>query len=585
MFFEPINASAMHIYHSALELSPLSSAVQKLYGHGRPTAFPRVAVGVPDSWYPSVAISTPDDRGGYFAAWSPCGLFIATQTGGTTEIRDAYTFELLSTLQLAEPTSRFTGSLAYSPDGRSLACASGAAVVVWDIQTGGVTKKIPDHGSYDDSPVWSLDGSMVCTIGDKGSDIWIAHTYDVASGTILFPATLQSQDRPRLWAHGESFRVMTTTGHGKARTIDILEVGPAPTKIESFPIQRTGWIGSFSPATYRISVSTGDEDDKRILVLDIRNPGGLLLDKEGSFCAHCFSSDGGLFAGFGSLGFSGVIIWKYDCHGRLYNPWRRFPLLARERLRLQFSPTCPSILGHLGDTLRLWRLNCLSYASAARDQQLAVVSRSGVYTATACKGGSTVTITNLLSRSPSQFIDTDIEVLRLGLIGNVLLVVDFEAVVAWLLTEDGFVNGVSGNRRAGRGDSIWTVPTPPGDPNRLRLLAEGETGLIESGGRILRVYNTSTGRVLEPTRAPQYSSKPLDSQEYSLSGSVCDTPCENYSTKLEGNWLNDSHGKHLLWLPVGWREQFYGGKAKWFPDIATIQFESLKRDPVIIKLY
>ena len=42
----------------------------------------------------------------------------------------------------------------------------------------------------------------------------------------------------------------------------------------------------------------------------------------------------------------------------------------------------------------------------------------------------------------------------MGLTGNVLLVVGSEIVVAWLLTKEGIVNGVSGNRRAGRGDSI-----------------------------------------------------------------------------------------------------------------------------------
>ena len=42
MFFEFIDVSATHVYHSALELSPLSSVVRKLYYHRRPTPFPRV---------------------------------------------------------------------------------------------------------------------------------------------------------------------------------------------------------------------------------------------------------------------------------------------------------------------------------------------------------------------------------------------------------------------------------------------------------------------------------------------------------------------------------------------------------------
>lgn len=42
MFFELICVSATHIYHSALELSPLSSVVRKLYYRRRSIPFPRV---------------------------------------------------------------------------------------------------------------------------------------------------------------------------------------------------------------------------------------------------------------------------------------------------------------------------------------------------------------------------------------------------------------------------------------------------------------------------------------------------------------------------------------------------------------
>ena len=58
------------------------------------------------------------------------------------EIRDQLTLELISILQPAETILYLTGPLAYAPDGRSIACASDTAIIIWDIQTGGVAKEI-----------------------------------------------------------------------------------------------------------------------------------------------------------------------------------------------------------------------------------------------------------------------------------------------------------------------------------------------------------------------------------------------------------------------------------------------------------
>jgi len=96
-FFEVSSVSATHIYHSALELTPLSSAVRRLYYHQKITPSPRVVIGTPDSWQPSIAISNKDFPYRSFA-WSPCGQFIAAQTQEVVEIRDPFTSELLSTL-------------------------------------------------------------------------------------------------------------------------------------------------------------------------------------------------------------------------------------------------------------------------------------------------------------------------------------------------------------------------------------------------------------------------------------------------------------------------------------------------------
>ena len=100
-FFEPINVSATHIYHSALELSPLSSIIRRLYYQRRHTSSPRVIAGNQDSWDQQLVASC---RYNYsLCAWSPCGRFIAVGDQDSVEIRDSLSFELLSTLMPTEP--------------------------------------------------------------------------------------------------------------------------------------------------------------------------------------------------------------------------------------------------------------------------------------------------------------------------------------------------------------------------------------------------------------------------------------------------------------------------------------------------
>ena len=90
------------------------------------------------------------------------------------------------------------------------------------------------------------------------------------------------------------------------------------------------------------------------------------------------------------------------------------------------------------------------------------------------------------------------------LTGNVLLVKGSGRVVAWLLTEEGLVNGVTGDRRVGYGDSIWTLPFP--FHSRWAIRVEGQIGVIKLDyGDVdeLQVYRTDTGEVLCPTQEPR----------------------------------------------------------------------------------
>ena len=63
-FFEVIKVSATHIYHSALELSPMSSVIRKLYYHRRVTCLLRVVIGTPESWAQTISISGKEEYDG-----------------------------------------------------------------------------------------------------------------------------------------------------------------------------------------------------------------------------------------------------------------------------------------------------------------------------------------------------------------------------------------------------------------------------------------------------------------------------------------------------------------------------------------
>jgi len=96
---------------------------------------------------------------------------------------------------------------------------------------------------------------------------------------------------------------------------------------------------------------------------------------------------------------------------------------------------------------------------------------SGTYIVTAHHGESVITITSLCSQTPSpssQFIDTGLKIFGIVLTGNVLLVKGAGMVVAWLLTEEGAVGGIFGERRVGRSDSLWDVQYQAAHPSLLR---------------------------------------------------------------------------------------------------------------------
>jgi len=560
----------------------MPSIIRKLYYHRRFTRLPKVATGTTDSWTRATGISGKGEYNGS-CIWSPCGRFVAAQMEGAVDIRSQTTLELITTLHSTETTPDLAGPLAYSPDGRSIACASYTAIIIWDIQTGGVAKEI-ECSANNISLVWSSDGRTIFTIhsGDQGA--FIAHMYDVSSGATLSSGTLLSRDNPHLWTDGEFFFIMTTVHdryHG--RTVDIFKVGSTLTKIRSFtfPLADGAEIRSFSPTAYRISTS----DCSTLHILDIQSS-ECLLDESSQYSSDSFSSDGSHFAAYHP---DIVTIWRYD--SSRYVLLGSFGREGPPGLPLLFSPTPSSMLCCTKGILWVWRLCQHALGPSIGRGDHVGLSRSWTHIATACNLENTITITDLLGQHPLQFIDTDVEIEGLVITGNVLLVVGSGQLVAWLLTEDGVVDGVIGDRRVDRSDSIWAMSGSNWGP-RWGFNVEGRVGFIMLPGNAPHVYDTETGEVhsteeLRDVKDIAYRFRFFYvGREYLRFNNFhqCDThPGDSWQTSeatLREGWVKDAEGRHRLWVPAEWRTNW--DPMDWRHDVTT-QFGFLGGRIVVVK--
>jgi len=583
-FFEVINVSATHIYHSALELSPLLSTIRKFYYSQQPHPSPRVILGLPDLWDEVMASVSTLNSLYQSSIWSPCSHFVAAVTNETVEIRGALALNPLFTLQSAGVVTKFLDSLAYSPDGHSLACSSDNAIIIWDTQTGGVVRKIDCEVDGNGSEfVWSLDGNMIGIVSPLIYGSLTVCVYEVTSGTMWSSSTVESMRGRCLWAHNKSFQIMTMTGDCRGSTISIYEVGLTLTKVEQFHIWSHTNFGAFSPATYRISTSIlqhrsqdlQNHDQVGLLIFNICNSEVLL--RESGFHQHVnFSPDGNLIAAFTG---GRVLIWRYT--SSCYTRWRQFQQAPDF---LQFSPTSSSILICTGALLCVLHLSTTALAiesdAITHGAPLDVYIPNRPYIVTAHCMDSVIKIINLCSQDPppSQFIDTGLEISAMVLTGNVLLVKGSGTVVAWLLTEEGMASGILGKRRVGRRDSLWDVPSQIHDSG---LLGQGEAWNGDSGSKDLwfsvrdsiaavgwqmehiHRYDTETGEILDldgthvDTRYYFGYSHPHNCDHYHrglykhhnlfrLGWPVSQT------TLIEG-WVKDSGGKYWLWLHPRWR--------------------------------
>ncbi|KAF9642707.1 hypothetical protein BDM02DRAFT_3273353 [Thelephora ganbajun] len=433
-FFEVIEESAPHIYHSALPLSPRKSMVRKLYErHANPMA--RVVRGLPDSWDPAIvtlqySCST--------AAWSPCGRFIAISDGGSTaEIRDAATLKRLTVL---ESLGGYIHKLVFSPDARLLMSCTyrPEKLISWDLQTGVMVSAISPEQWGDDTEchaiTYSACGTMFGVLISRLGTFTI-RTYNVHSGTHTHSHPIEGKAIGDIWTHGGCLRFATI----KPGSITTWEVGFAsrnpPTEIESLPLPNNFFhdssVHAFHPTLSRLAF----KHLKRIFVWDAQRSKFLLNERDQYSYGASFSSDGRFFMDGTSP--STIYLWKPSTGYVFHRKLSHETLLGISLM----SPNGESIFTfssrviQLSHTMDSITSSCnRSYGSFSigffPDEMLAAVARILDFT---------ITVFDLTSGDPLLTINAGVLVVDLRAAGNTVVVLGEEHVVTCNLPAQGRV--------------------------------------------------------------------------------------------------------------------------------------------------
>ena len=610
-FLEVIAASAPHIYHTALPLSPRTSTIRKLYKqYAHPLV--RVAHGLSSSWGPIIA-TFPYQKSDIVAAWSPCNRFIAIAALGSTKIDivDAVTFERLITFK--SPQGHECKWLSFSPDSHLLTQFSDGKLVSWDFQTGGPvsgavsTVNQPVHWGF--SCTYSMDGKMVavpCTDLDGATAI-------IATHDLLYSIHVYSHTVPKgylirpIWTHDEVIRIATV----ELGIIRIWEVGFCSvnklTEVESWPIPDEIYSSRdllFLPALSQLAFIL----PKRVSIWDVQDSTPLLdLTGKDDFGRMSFSSDGHFFACTTNRE---LRVWKASHAGYTLHQNVVFGATG-EPTSLHFSPDGESIIVAHDSSFSIWPTAdpiptyYIPDQSADRNNFLPAFSPDGTLAAVPRPEENKVTILDFESGSPRLVIDAEMKISCVRVAGSKVVVAGCDKVVVWDVPArnsalnaganvDGSVHVTTFDDSArssgplGPFSLTYTSISPDLNYVATRTNTGEDTAEAMHVDPQLKVYNTWTGRQLASTTTNTKMSAPYftpDGREvwcgeasgFGMEGWVITEESESRLTKLEplepsmgpreafawksscgyevtdDGWVLSPTKRRLLWLPRHWR--------------------------------
>lgn len=167
----------LQIYCAGLVFLPQMALIRREFNSELPDwicQFPRVSEG----WSPELQILEGHSELSISIAFSPDSRLLASASGNCTLLLDTETSSLQQTLKgHSEPVN----SITFSPDGRLLATGSyDHTVRLWDPVTGALQQTLEGHSDIVQSVVFSPDGRLLAS----GSNDHIVRLWDAATGAL-----------------------------------------------------------------------------------------------------------------------------------------------------------------------------------------------------------------------------------------------------------------------------------------------------------------------------------------------------------------------------------------------------------------
>ena len=454
-FFEVINISAPHIYHSALSLSPRTSITREMYKkHASPLV--RVVQGMPDSWERVVATANVDALA-YDAVWSPCNRFIAVANLGSLELLDAVTLGRLCVFET--PRLIRNQELCFSPDSRFLTQRKEDEFISWDLQTGGrlsiIAVRVDMPATECLSFKHSEDGKMVAAAyrssnssDDNGRCSTLIYTYDLLSGKHVGSHHIpERQIIYPIWTHDEYFRFATIDSRSITIWQSPFTLEHPPVEVASFPVPDGITDANhflFLPSLSRLAFILEDTIqvwDLKTLKLLLKSELVPYLGDEWNFrpCGS-LTSDGRFFAYTNLDG--EVCVWEESPTGYLlHQQLPFFASLSYPGPRL--SPNGESIIIPLDSKIHRWHtrdqdlsLPSVSDKGSGRRKFLLGFSANEKFAAFWRRKENTVTIIDLQSGEPKWVASVGVDVGCsgcLGMAGSTVVLVNEEKIITWNL--------------------------------------------------------------------------------------------------------------------------------------------------------
>ena len=259
-FFHLVQQSAMHIYHSALPLSPRSSTFHPMISQEKAliTGF----YGRRETW--GAVEQTIQGGSGSFTCMTTFGRWIAVACPDGVMIYDAASGASRLSLTPVNPVKAVRGS----PDGSVLFCAHlDNSITLWDIQTGGLIRTFIPMEEVQAIAV-SLEGRFLACGFPNGFEVWevAKEVEDVVKevAEVVEDAVMRgvSPVTHFCWLEPEEQLVIAW-----GALVDILDV-VAGTKLRSFTVANFISGVAYSQELNRLAVTTRSPSRDAVTIID-----------------------------------------------------------------------------------------------------------------------------------------------------------------------------------------------------------------------------------------------------------------------------------------------------------------------------